>query len=79
MFFFDWNLLTALTMSAALRPAPATMMVCGAPFFSGAVPSFSGFSANFSRKSESLSKDLGSVQDVVSLIEFAIKRDIPLR
>lgn len=57
---------TYRTISAALRPAPATMMVCGEPFFFGALLRLSGALANFSRKPGRLARVLGSCHEVVS-------------
>ncbi len=68
-----------LTRSAARRPAPATMMVCGDPHFFGAWSSFSFSPEKVSRKSGRLSVDRGLSQDVLSRIAFAsVFRQLPL-
>lgn len=48
-----------LARSAALNPAPATIIVCGVPFFLDADQSLVGFLLNFSRKAGRFSKVLG--------------------
>lgn len=60
-----------LVRSAALKPAPATTMVWGMPFFFCALARLSGCSENFSRNSGSFSSDLFSCHEVVSVIEDA--------
>ena len=63
-----------LTMSAALRPAPATTMVCGEPFFLGALLRLWGSLVNFSRKAGRFARVLGSCHEVVSCMELAMAR-----
>jgi hypothetical protein len=79
---FVWNFLTALkgksdktsvviafpylARSAALNPAPATIIVCGAPFFLLADHIFVVFPENFSKKLGRLSRFLGLSKEVVS-------------
>lgn len=58
-------------MSAARKPAPATMIVCGAPFGTGAFARSAGFSENSSRKVGRFSRFLVLEKDEVSLIEFS--------
>jgi hypothetical protein len=60
-----------LVRSAALKPAPATIIVWGMPFFFCALAKLSGCSENFSRNSGSFSSDLVSSHEVVSVIEGA--------
>jgi len=57
--------------SAARRPAPATMSVCGEPFFLEASPSSLGSLEKVSRNSGRFSSDRGFSQEVVSLMSFA--------
>ena len=68
-----------LTMSAALRPAPATTMVCGEPFFLGALLRLWGSLVNFSRKAGRFARVLGSCHEVVSCMELAMASQSPSR
>jgi hypothetical protein len=78
---FVWNFLTALktgqiklgrdsfpylARSAALNPAPATMIVCGDPLFLLADHIFVVFPENFSKKLGKLSRFLGLSKEAVS-------------
>lgn len=59
-------------MLAALKPAPVTMMLCGAPFFLEDFFRLSGLRQNDSKKSGSLSNVRISWKPVESCIEFAV-------
>jgi hypothetical protein len=61
-----------LTTSAALNPAPVTMMVCGEPFSFGASPSDLGFSVCASKNAGRFSRLRGSENELESLIAFAV-------
>lgn len=60
-----------LARSAALKPAPATIMVCGAPFFFDADHSFVGLPEKLSKNAGRFSRFRGLSQIVVSLMAAA--------
>jgi hypothetical protein len=60
-----------LARSAALKPAPAIMMVCGAPFFFEADHSFVGLLENLSKNAGRCSRFRGLSQAVVSRMAAA--------
>jgi hypothetical protein len=55
-----------LARSAALKPAPATIIVCGAPFFFEADHNFVGLLENFSKNAGRFSRFRDLSQIVVS-------------
>lgn len=59
-------------MSDARWPAPATMMVCGVPFFFDALQSLVGFGEYFSKKAGRWSVVRGLSKEVVSVILLAV-------
>lgn len=60
-----------LARSAALKPAPATIIVCGAPFFFEADQSFVGLFENLSKNAGRFSRIRGLSQVVVSRMVVA--------
>ena len=60
-----------LAISAALKPAAVTTIVCGAPFFFEADHNLVEFPENFSKKLGRVSSVLGLSHEVVSRIAFA--------
>lgn len=60
-----------LARSAARSPAPATMMVCGVPFFLEADHSLVGLGEKLSKKAGRLSSTRGLSKEVVSRIQSA--------
>jgi len=63
---FGWAGAIYLARSAALKPAPATIIVCGAPFFFEADQSFVGLVENLSKNAGRFSRFRGLSQAVVS-------------
>lgn len=66
------NLRTALTMLAALKPAPVTMIVCGEPFFLDDLLRLSGLRQKDSRNSGNFSKVLAPSKPVASCMDVAV-------
>lgn len=60
-----------LARSAALKPAPAIIIVCGAPFFFEADHSLVGLLENFSKNAGRFSRFRGLAQVVVSRMAAA--------